>query len=34
MGGPDEYVLLDDLRAVFRVHVLAAAEYLGHPGPF
>lgn len=34
MGGADEYVLLDDLRAVFRVHVLAAAQYLGHPGPF
>ena len=34
MGGVDEYVLLDDLRAVFRVHVLAAAQYLGHPGPF
>jgi len=34
MGGPDEYVLLDELRAVFRVHVLAAADYLGHPGPF
>ena len=34
MGAADEYVLLDDLRAVFRVHVLAAAQYLGHPGPF
>ncbi len=34
MGGPDEYVLLDELHAVFRVHVLAAADYLGHPGPF
>jgi len=34
MGGADEYVLLADLRAVFRVHVLAAAQYLGHPGPF
>ena len=34
MGGADEYVLLEDLRAVFRVHVLAAAQYLGHPGPF
>ena len=34
MGGSDEFVLLDDLRAVFRVHVLAAAQYLGHPGPF
>ncbi len=34
MGGADEYVLLEDLRAVFRVHVLAAADYLGHPGPF
>jgi len=34
MGGPDEYVLLDELQAVFRVHVLAAADYLGHPGPF
>lgn len=31
MGGADEYVLLEDLRAVFRVHVLAAADYLGHP---
>jgi acetylornithine deacetylase/succinyl-diaminopimelate desuccinylase-like protein len=31
MGGPDEYVLLEDLREVFRVHVLAAAQYLGHP---
>jgi hypothetical protein len=28
MGGGDEYVLLDDLYAVFRVHTLAAAEYL------
>lgn len=34
MGGADEYVLIDDLNAVFRVHVLAAAQYLGHPGPF
>lgn len=34
MGGADEYVLLEDLRAVFRVHVLAAADYLDHPGPF
>lgn len=34
MGGGDEYVLLEDLRAVFRVHVLAAAQYLGHPGPY
>ena len=34
MGGADEFVLLEDLRAVFRVHVLAAAQYLGHPGPF
>ncbi|MGE0875566.1 MAG: M20/M25/M40 family metallo-hydrolase [Burkholderiales bacterium] len=34
MGGADEYVLLEDLRAMFRVHVLAAADYLDHPGPF
>lgn len=29
MGGADEYVVLEDLRAVFRVHVLAAAAFLG-----
>lgn len=34
MGGADEFVLIEDLHAVFRVHVLAAADYLGHPGPF
>ncbi len=28
MGGADEYVLLEDLRAVFAVHVRVAAEYL------
>lgn len=28
MGGADEYVRLDDLRAVFAVHVRVAAEYL------
>lgn len=28
MGGADEYVLLDDLRAVFRVHVLTASDFL------
>ncbi len=28
MGGADEYVLLEDLRAVFAVHVQVAAEYL------
>ncbi len=28
MGGANEYVLLEDLRAVFAVHVKVAAEYL------
>ena len=28
MGGADEYVLLEDLRAVFAVHVRVASEYL------
>jgi len=28
MGGADEHVLLEDLRAVFRVHVLTASEFL------
>jgi len=28
MGGADEYVLLEDLRAVFAVHVRVATEYL------
>jgi acetylornithine deacetylase/succinyl-diaminopimelate desuccinylase-like protein len=33
MGGPDEYVTLADLDAVFRVHALTAYDYLAHaPG--
>ena len=28
MGGADEHVLLEELRAVFRVHVLSAVEFL------
>jgi succinyl-diaminopimelate desuccinylase len=33
MGGVDEYVVLDDLFSVFRVHVLVAADFLRPQGP-
>ena len=28
MGGPDEYILVDELRAVAKVHTLAAFDFL------
>jgi hypothetical protein len=28
MGGPDEFVLLDDLATVTRVHALTALDFL------
>jgi succinyl-diaminopimelate desuccinylase len=30
MGGPDEYVLIDELMSVAKVHALAALDFLGH----
>jgi acetylornithine deacetylase/succinyl-diaminopimelate desuccinylase-like protein len=33
MGGTDEYVLLDDLDAVTRVHALTALDFLTAPSP-
>ncbi|HXP72768.1 MAG TPA: M20/M25/M40 family metallo-hydrolase [Stellaceae bacterium] len=32
MGGPDEHVTLDDLRAVFYVHAMTAFDFLSHLG--
>lgn len=32
MGGPDEYVTLDDLYAVFHVHAMTAFDYLAKVG--
>jgi len=32
MGGPDEYVTLDDLRTVFQVHTLTAFDFLSSGG--
>jgi hypothetical protein len=29
MGGPDEYILIDELAAVAKVHTLAAFDFLG-----
>jgi hypothetical protein len=29
MGGPDEYVLVDELFAVAQVHALTAYDFLG-----
>jgi hypothetical protein len=31
MGGADEYVLLDELHAVAKVHALAAFDFLSRP---
>jgi succinyl-diaminopimelate desuccinylase len=31
MGGPDEYVLVDELVAIAKVHALAAFDFLGTP---
>jgi hypothetical protein len=31
MGGPDEYVLLDELATVARVHALTALDFLTAP---
>lgn len=33
MGGPDEHVTLEDLRAVFYVHAMTAFDFLSSPGP-
>lgn len=31
MGGPDEYILVDELRSVAKVHTLAAYDFLSQP---
>jgi acetylornithine deacetylase/succinyl-diaminopimelate desuccinylase-like protein len=33
MGGPDEHVTLEDLRAVFYVHAMTAFDFLASRGP-
>jgi hypothetical protein len=32
MGGPDEYVLVDEIHSVAKVHALAAFDFLSRRG--